>query len=589
MRPLTFRIELLALAGLWLAVVGLASPATSDLKKIRSGCHEILTFTFADSRLYPGTTRQVQVYVPDHYRADAPACLYVCLDGMRWNAEKIFDHLITAGEMPVTIGVFVQAGVIYSADGGRVLRHNRSFEFDRLDDRFARFLEEEILPAVEKLQTSDGRAVRLSRRATDRAIAGASSGGICAFTAAWHRPDLFNRVFSTIGTFVAMRGGDTYSALVRKTEPKPLRIFLQDGSNDTWNPLFGNWWTNNRQFEESLVFAGYEVNHAWGDGGHDHKHGTAIFPDVVRWLWAGWPEAPQAGASGNDLLQALLIPGESWQVVNDLGSRRPQSLIASPDGDVFFHDLDSHRLVRLAHTGEIADLAALEPGEALAACDATGRIFTRTDKNNVRLRASGGTVLSTLPHQADRLLCDHRGNLYVVENAGHTAQRLRRISSSGQTEVVTESRRAITALALSPDHSLLVVACAERPAVDAMTAGPDDTWLHREPYYTLHARGVPFEDETAPTDTGPSALAFDRAGNLYAATGLGVQICDRNGRVRGILPLPRSAPANDLCFGGVEGNILYVLADGQLYARRLKIGGLAPSAEPVTLPKAGQG
>ena len=197
--------------------------------------------------------------------------------------------------MPVTIGVFVMHGRVKAVQPGALDRFNRSFEYDGLGDDYARFLLEELLPEVEKQTTSDGRPIRLSNDGNDRGIGGSSSGAICAFTAAWERPDAFRRVFSAIGTYVGLRGGNVYPTLIRKYEPKPIRIFLQDGSDDL-NIYGGDWWMANQEMERALTFAGYEVNHVWGDGGHNGKHATEIFPDAMRWLWKDWPAPVKAGA-----------------------------------------------------------------------------------------------------------------------------------------------------------------------------------------------------------------------------------------------------------------------------------------------------
>ena len=278
----------------------------------------IITGEWTDSKIYPETRREWKVYVPVQYDGTTPACLLVGLDGILFNATTVMDHLIASGEMPVTIGVFVQPGVSYDAEGN-VLRYNRSNEFDRTDGTFAAFLETEILPMVEGLVTPDGRPVRLSHNPDDRAITGASSSGICAFTAAWERPDLFHRVYSSVGTYVAMRGGNDYPAYIRKCEPKPLRIFLQDGMKDAWNPLFGEWWEQNLLMESALDFAGYEEIAHWDRGGHSIWHGTRMFPDAMRWLWKGWPAPVKAGESRNDMLQSLLGTGKDreagWQEI----------------------------------------------------------------------------------------------------------------------------------------------------------------------------------------------------------------------------------------------------------------------------------
>jgi len=278
---------------------------------------EILSFKWDKSTVYPGTQRDVQVYVPKQYDASKPACLMVCMDGIAFNSKTVLDNMIKRGEIPVIIGVFIPSGKICDADGS-VVRYNRSNEFDRVDNRFVTFIENEILAHVQTMSTSDGRRIRISPEAGDRMITGSSSGAICAFTAAWERPDLFSRVYSAVGTYVSMRGGHEYPELIRKTEPKPLRIFLQDGVNDAWNPLFGEWWDANQQMESALDFAGYELSFKWDRGGHSSVHATQVFPDAMRWLWKGWPGKVQKGYSRNDMLQTLLdADTPAWSNVVD--------------------------------------------------------------------------------------------------------------------------------------------------------------------------------------------------------------------------------------------------------------------------------
>src|SRR5215470_718973 len=208
---------------------------------------EVLKFTFEKSKVFPGTWREYWVYVPAQYTPDKPACVYVNQDGVQWNAPVVFDNLIHKKEMPVTIGVFVMHGRVRAANAESALdRFNRSFEYDGLGDNYARFLLEELLPDVETKKTSDGRPIRLSKNGNDRAIGGSSSGAIAAFTAAWERPDAFSRVFSAIGTYVGLRGGHNYSTIIRKYEPKSIRVFLQDGSNDL-NIYGGDWRSEERR------------------------------------------------------------------------------------------------------------------------------------------------------------------------------------------------------------------------------------------------------------------------------------------------------------------------------------------------------
>jgi enterochelin esterase family protein len=228
------------------------------------------------SRVFPGTTRDWWVYVPAQYRADAPACVMVFQDGRapKDYVPVVFDNLIARGEMPVTVGVFLMPGVL---DDGSP---NRSVEYDTLSDQYARFLLDEILPEVEA-------TVRLRHDPASRAISGLSSGGICAFTAAWERPDAFGKVLSWIGSFADIRGGHNYPPLIRKAPPKPIRVFLQDGENDLDVPA-GDWWLANLTMASALKFAGYDHQTAWGKGFHTDRHGRAILPDSLRWLWRDW-------------------------------------------------------------------------------------------------------------------------------------------------------------------------------------------------------------------------------------------------------------------------------------------------------------
>jgi enterochelin esterase-like enzyme len=250
-------------------------------------------------QIFAGTVRDYWVYVPKQYDPAKPAAMMVFQDGHAYVNETgefrvpiVFDNLIQKGEMPVTIGIFINPG--HKADkppDDAWKANDRSFEYDTLTDQYARFLLEEILPEV-------GKQYKLTPDASGRAIGGISSGGICAFTVAWQRPDSFSKVLSHVGSFTNIRGGHVYPALVRKTKgsPKPIRVFLQDGSNDLDNE-FGNWPLANQEMAAALKFANYDYRFVFGSGGHNGKHGGAILPDSLRWLWrdSKTPTAPQGG------------------------------------------------------------------------------------------------------------------------------------------------------------------------------------------------------------------------------------------------------------------------------------------------------
>ena len=236
------------------------------------------------SKAFPGTERDYWVYVPKQYDGQKPACVMVFQDGGNYADLKkdfrvpiVFDNLIHKGEMPVTVGVFINPGVIPPATPDGAPRQNRSFEYDSLSPQYADFLLKEILPEV-------GKKVKLTSKASERAIGGISSGGICAWTVAWERPEAFQKVLSHVGSFTNIRGGHVYPSLIRKTERKPIRVFLQDGSGDLDN-IHGNWPLANQDMAAALKLAGYDYQFVYGDGGHNGKQGGAILPDSLRWLW----------------------------------------------------------------------------------------------------------------------------------------------------------------------------------------------------------------------------------------------------------------------------------------------------------------
>lgn len=245
---------------------------------------KVETHQWTTSKIFPGTTRDYAVYVPAQYDKAKPAAVMVFQDGMgMWKpdsgmrASVVFDNLIAAGDMPVTIGIFINPGVFPPAKAGEKGRSNRSFEYDSLGDLYSRFLLEEILPEV-------GKSYNLTTDPEQRAILGSSSGGICAFTVAWEHPDAFRKVISYIGSFTNIRGGHVYPALVRKAEKKPIRVFLQDGKNDLDNQ-FGNWPLANQDMAASLKFAGYDYQFVLGEGTHNGKHGAQLLPEALRWIW----------------------------------------------------------------------------------------------------------------------------------------------------------------------------------------------------------------------------------------------------------------------------------------------------------------
>ena len=151
-----------------------------------------------------------------------------------------------------------------------------------------------------------------------------------------------------------LRGGDRYHTLIRKYEPRPLRVFLQDGLNDL-NIYGGDWWMANQTMQRALAFSGYDTRHVWGEGGHNGRHGTAVFPDAIRWLWRGWPAAvTPAGPTRNPMLAALLRPGEGWTLVAG-GFEAVESLAVGPQGELVYSDAHSGLSHRVGREGRVAE------------------------------------------------------------------------------------------------------------------------------------------------------------------------------------------------------------------------------------------
>jgi len=538
---------------------------------------EVLKFTYDQSKIYPGTWREYWVYVPAQYKGDQPACVYVNQDGIQWKAPTVFDNLIYRKEMPVTIGVFVSPGRVPADSGSNALhRYNRSFEYDGTNDAYARFILTEILPEVEKQKTSDGRAIKLSKNGNDRAIGGSSSGAVCAFTAAWEHPEAFSRVFSAIGTYIGLRGGDRYPVLVRKYEPKPIRVFLQDGTNDL-NIYAGDWWKANEMMERSLTFAGYEVNHEWGEGAHNGNHGTAIFPKAMRWLWKDWPKPITKGNSKNSFLSDLLIPGEEWEVVGE-NYKFTEGTAVNAKGEVFYLDIPVSKCYKVDTDKKLVALTTDTKR-------ASGTCFGPDGK---RYTAAGGTkqILSYDANEKEIVVADsvggndlvvgNNGNIYVtVPNGSALPGKLYLIRPGGEKLVVDDGLKFPNGVTISPDQTQLYATESASHWVWIYKIKPDGTLTYKQRFGWLH---VPDWEENAWSD----GLKCDTAGRVFVATRIGIQVLDQLGRVNAIIPAPPSnGQTSNLCFGGPDFNIMYVSAGDKIFRRKLKTKGANTFAPPL--------
>ena len=538
---------------------------------------EVIKLSFDKSKIFPDTIRDYWIYVPAQYKPDKPACVFVMQDGIRWEAPTVFDNLINKKEIPITIGVFISPGVVKAADGNVALdRFNRSFEYDGLGDNYARFLLEELLPDVETKKTADGRAIHLSHDGNDRLIAGASSGAIAAFTAAWEKPDAFSRVFSSIGTFVDLRGGMRYPSLIRKYEPRPIRIFLQDGSNDL-NIYGGDWWMANQTMERALNFAGYEVEHAWGDGAHDGKQATAIFPDALRWLWKDWPNPVHGGQTKNQSLNDILIPNEGWQLVSE-GYKFTEGPAVNSHGEVFFTDVTSNQIHKIGLDNKTSLFASDTKRGNGQAFGPDGRLYVveSGDQKVVAYDRDGKVSAIADGFVGNDIVVANNGNIYVTnppadnENA---PSKIWLIKPNGQKSIVDTGLKYSNGVTLSPDQTLLYVDDYRSHWIYSYEIRPDGSLQSKQKFFWLQ---VPDTSDQSNAD----GLRVDTDGRVYVATAMGVQVCDQAGRVQCIIPTPNRRLSN-LTFGGDHFDTIYATCGDRVYRRKMKVKGAQAWDKPV--------
>ncbi len=523
------------------------------------------------SDIFPGTVRDYWLYIPAQYDAAKPACVFVVQDGLgrakNWNLPTSLDNLIHKKQIPVQIGIFINPGVVPAPHENAQPRFNRSYEYDALGDRYARFLLEEMLPEVSK-------SYNLSDDPNDRAIGGASSGAICAFNVAWERPDQFRRVLSTIGTFVDLRGGGDFPTLIRKFEPKPIRVFLQDGSNDL-DLYAGSWFHANLSMLSALDFAGYDVGHAWGEGGHDSKQSAAIMPDILKWLWRDYPQPIQPGAAPKRRMD-ILIPGENWQLVSE-GHRFTEGPAVNAQGEVFFSDVPAGRIHKIALDGTVSLFVENSPGinglmfgpdGKLYGCQAGNQQIVRYDDQGREEVVLTGTTSNDLVVLAD-------GTGYYTDPKNKTVWRFTAEGERTAADVGIQQPNGIIA---SPDQTLITVSDTAGRFTYSFQRQADGSLAHKQTYGHLHL-------DDAAQRSGADGMAVDTQGRLFVTTNTGLQVLDQPGRVHLILNKPQDAWLSNVVFGGPDRNTLYVTCGDKVYRRRVNAQGVNPWQPPLAPPK----
>lgn len=536
---------------------------------------QVTSHRFSASTIYPGTERDYFIYVPAQYDGSEPAALMVFQDGRnyisergQWRVPTVLDNLIDRGQMPVTIGVFVNPGVVSGGDGAQD-RFNRSFEYDTVSDRYASFIIDEILPEVRKsfVITSDPNLC---------GIGGSSSGAIAAFGVAWHRPDKFRRVFSTVGTYVGLRGGNEFPTLIRKTEPKPIRVFLQDGHNDL-DIYGGSWWNANLTMLAALKWAGYSVKNAWGEGGHNGKHGGSILPDAMRWLWADFDKPIVTPTAEHPELKDRIIENEGWELVSE-GHRYTEGPAVAPDGSVCFVDGPRGEIWKVNPDGKSASKFIDDmTGVSGLMFDSHGSLYcarnksqklTRVDPDGTRTDLAAGMSCN------DLVVLDH--GIYF---SGPAEEAIWYLPHGGEPMVAATGPKLPNGLITTPDNRFLLVVDAAGRYIWSFRIGQAGKLEQGQPYSYVHSP----QDEMS---TGADGVTMAADGSLLVATKLGLQIFDQPGRVHVILDRPhRRGRFSNCVFAGAEMNVLYATCGTSVYRRKTRMTGIAPWQAPVVPPK----
>ncbi len=545
--------------------LALKAYATENIPIVEGRIEE---FTFTESKIFPGTERIIYVYIPAQINLDAPACVYVQQDGIRPNSASVMDSLIARGIIPVTVGVFVRPGEVPPPDTATLMRNNRAYEYDSMGERYGRFILEEVLPFV-----AEKYHLNLSQIGNDRAIGGNSSGGIAAFNAAWEFSDEFTRVYSTSPSFVAFRGGNQFPTLVRKTEAKPIRIYMRTATNDMENSA-GDWHLADLEMEKALKFSGYEYDFEILDG----KHGAGFkecFADALTYLWKDWPKPVKTGKSA-PRVRDIILPDEPWKLLSK-GFQDAKAVAVNSKGEVLFTDYVENKIYKIGtdskirtfveNVGYVTNLTFGAKDELYTISSRTGKLVLhdgQTGKaNKVLMNDIRG--LSVLATQND--------GLYVSapakdENGGEIFF----IDKKGQIKKMQISAKYPSGLAMSSDKWLLAVADKYSNSVYSYTLSTDGSLQNEQPFFWLH---VPDGENTSETE----AMCYDKEGHLYVATNFGIQICGANGQPQAILPLPEKEKVTGMCLGGANFDILFVLCKDKVYKRKIKNHGVAAFSE----------
>ncbi|HEX7139929.1 MAG TPA: SMP-30/gluconolactonase/LRE family protein, partial [Vicinamibacterales bacterium] len=479
----------------------------------------------------------------------------------------------------------------------------------------ANFLIDELVPEVAK-------SYNLSRDPNDHGIAGLSTGGVGAFVAAWNRPDQFRRVITWIGSFGNFRGADRLPGLIRRTEPRPIRVFMQTGRQDLVN-YAGSWYLENPRMAAALEFAGNDVRIELGEDGHSNRHGASMLPDTLRWLWRDYPRPitvgePQPGAGRGvfgqlvprrDLLPppsrgtapqtppaagrgtgprgavyALIDRDKLWEQVGDT-YQSPASPAMDKDGNVFFADPGANRIYKSNAARTVAVFKDNTSGARALRIGADGRLYA-SQPGAARIVSYG---LAGPADEARIVAQNVRANDFALTKDGviyfvDTAQKIvGYIDRGGRKRVVYKGGEIMspTALTLTPDQALLLVADGMDRYQWSFQIAADGSLVNGEPFQRVE---MPEEG----LFSGVGGLTVDSIGYMWATSAMGIQVCEQPGRCTNILNTPEfnALPVGSIAFGGADRSWLYVTQGAKVFRRQTKRTGVVPW-EPVKPPQPG--
>jgi gluconolactonase len=580
----------------------------------------------APGRYFPGTPHNYQVYVPAQYEASHPLPYMIFLDGSGYAGNNVrvpvvLDNLIAKRDVPPMIAIFVDPGVMPAISDEAQNRYERIFEYDSLTPRFANFLIDELVPEV-------GRSYNLSKDPNDHGIAGISTGGVGAFVAAWNHPDQFRRVITWVGSFGNFRGADRLPGLIRRTEPRPIRVFMQTGRQDLVN-YAGSWYLENPRMAAALEFAGNDVKIELGEDGHSNRHGASMLPDTLRWLWRDYPQpisvkepqpgagrgifaelvprrelAPPPSSSGREgaigrgtqaatpapapgrggprgAVYALVYRDKPWEQVGGL-YKSVASPSADRDGNVFFADPAENKIYKSDAARSVSVFKENTRGARALRFGADGRLYaTQPGAGRIVSYGPGGDekVVAQNIHAND-LALTKSGGIYFVD----TAQRIvGYIDVKGQHRTVYSGGEIMkpNALTLTPDQAMLLVGDGMDRYQWSFQIAADGSLVNGEPFQRLE---MPEEG----LFSGVAGLTVDSIGYMWATSAMGIQVCEQPGRCTNILNKPEftATPIADIAFGGPGREWLYVTQGGKLFRRETTRTGVV-AWQPVKPPQPG--